>query len=84
MSRVRVSIDALVLRGFPPEDRYRIALGLQRELTRLLSSHDSSRDLGGLASAALMKVPPVPVAPGAKPHSVGAQVARAIGRSLVR
>jgi hypothetical protein len=84
VKRFRVSIDALVLHGFRPEDRYAIAHGFQEELTRLLARPDPSRDPRRLRGAAVMKLPPVSIAGTPKPHSVGVQVARAVGRSLVK
>jgi hypothetical protein len=82
MTRVKLSIDTLVLRGFPREDRHAIARGLREELTRLLSEPGMASDLQRLPGAPLMKLPHITLGPALKPRSVGEHVGRAIGRRL--
>jgi hypothetical protein len=79
---VKVHIEELVLHGFAPGDRHRIASAVESELTRLMSE-------GGLP---LWQQNPPPleriaggtfqVKAGAKPQTAGTEIARAVFRSL--
>ena len=82
MTQIRVSIDALVLKGFRPEDRYAIAAGLEHELARLLgnpefgpmnTTRNRLRDL----NAGTIAIPH-----SARPALVGVAAARQIGIGL--
>jgi hypothetical protein len=81
--RIEVHIEELVLDGFPPGDRYRIAEAIEGELARLLTeqgftgqmqSGDISRLDGGVFD----------IAPGAKADAVGSQIAQNIYGGLTR
>jgi hypothetical protein len=85
MSRVRVTIDKLVLKGFEPDQRQGLAEALQEELSRTLadpamraiwtrSQHMPVMRLGGMRLD--------PGRPGSR--KLGAGIARAIGQGLQR
>ena len=77
---VTLRIEELVLHGFPPGDRYRIADAVERELRRLLTERGVPTEW---ATSALLPVDSVSaggfeLAPGARPDRVGSQIAEAI------
>lgn len=81
--RVVIHIDELVLRGFRPEDRHAIAAGLQAELTHLYAtSPEALQALAGQGGVARLRIGEVPVAAGARPARVGAQLASGIHRGI--
>jgi hypothetical protein len=79
---VALKIDELVLHGFAPGDRHRIAAALRREMTRLITARG--------VPAAWQTNPPVmhghqlTAAHDAKPHEVGAAIARSVYGSTSR
>jgi hypothetical protein len=79
---VDVHIDELVLHGFAPGDRHRIAGAVEIELARLMSEGGqlafpkNPPDLGRINAGAFR------VEAGAKPQAVGTEIARAVFRSL--
>ena len=81
---VKLRINELVLNGFPPQDRQRIAQAVQQELTRLLSR--------GPVPSALTRGGAIPgldggefhVKHGATPEQTGVQVARNLYGGLKR
>ena len=78
---VKVHIEELVLHGFASADRARIAASVQHELARLIGE-------GGLPVGqhplALDRIDggAFKVKPGAKPQATGAEIARAVFRTL--
>ena len=83
MSRIRVTIDRLVLKGFEAGERKALVEGLQGELSRVLA------DPGGRAKWArshrtpLLRLGAMPLEPGLSGgRKSGGGVARAIGRGL--
>ena len=83
MSRVRVTIDELVLRGFEPADRRALVESLQAELSAVLS--DRSARVGWARShrTPLMKLGGMQFEPGpAGSRRFGANLARTIGKGL--
>ena len=75
---IDLHIEELVLRGFAPSNRHRIAESMQRELVRLLAGHglppgcdrnrESSRvDCGAFIARAIEK-----------PESIGARIGQAV------
>ena len=74
---VEVVIDDLVLSGFAPADRDRIAAAASRELERLLEARP---EWAGVPSE--VAVTSLGVGPGASPEVVGAEVARALHGEL--
>lgn len=75
---VTISIEELVLDGFAPGDRHRIAAAVSAELTRLVAERGLPEGLvqgaGGAPSMA------VSMRPEGGPDRAGAEVARAIYR----
>lgn len=73
---VTISIDELVLDGFPPGDRHRIAASVSAELARLVAERGVPAGLAGGGAGA----PDMAVSIGALggPERTGAEVARAI------
>lgn len=79
---VHLHIDELVLHGFAPADRYRIADAVQVELTRLFSEQGVSATLRQGGEASRLKADAVRVTPAMPAAAVGAQVARSVYDSL--
>jgi len=81
---VELHIEELVLHGFAPCDRYRIAEAVERELARWLAEQgvphllSNNVDLVGIDAGAF------DVRPNAKSEMVGAQVAQAIYGGISR
>jgi hypothetical protein len=84
MKRVVVHIDSLVLKGFRHEDRYTIAAALQDELTRVLVAPEAAQQVASLGSVPRLKVGSVNIGADTKPHQVGAETGRAVGKGLIR
>ena len=82
MKRVIVHIDSLVLKGFRHEDRYALAEGLQRELSRLFAEPGVARHLVSRGDSAKVEAGGVRVAPGALPSWIGAQAAHSIAQEI--
>jgi hypothetical protein len=82
---IDLCIEELVLHGFPSSDRFRIGDAVERELLRLI-------DAQGLPPALLRKqlsaerldAGTFKVAHGAKPQTVGTQLARSLHQRLSR
>jgi hypothetical protein len=79
--RVRVTIDRLVLRGFPPEQRDAIAAGLIGEL-QLQFADAAVQGMGGSRSVASLRAEPLRPVRGAEPRRIGAQAGRQLARSI--
>ncbi len=79
---VGVHIEELVLHGFAPSDRHRIAAAVESELTRLMREgglpglRENPPALGRINAGAFK------VKDGAKPQATGTEIARAVFRSL--
>jgi hypothetical protein len=82
MTRVRVHIESLALRGFRHEDRHEIAAGLEAELGRLLASPEMAARLAATDHVARLDAGRLAVAPGSGPRQVGVQSARGIARRI--
>ena len=82
MTRVVFHIDRLVLKGFQPQDRHAIALGLQEELGRAFAAPGAASGLTALGHVSRLQLCGVPVEHGATPRHVGHSVARGIGKEL--
>ena len=82
MSRVQVRIGELVLDGFSPADRFRIAEGVRQELARLILEQGLGRLAGPVASPASVDAGSFPVAPGANAGAIGKRVAQSAHREL--
>lgn len=81
---VELYIEELVLHGFEPKDRYRIARAMEGELRRLFAEHGMppsflrNGEIDHLDSGAFE------VAPKARAQPIGAQVAQTIYGGLSR
>jgi hypothetical protein len=84
MKRVIVHIENLVLKGFRYEDRHAIAAVLQEELTRMLAAPESAQQVASLESVPSLKLGRVNLGAETKPHQVGIQTGRAVGRGLLK
>ena len=82
MKRVVVHIDRLVLKGFHPEDRHAIAVGLQQELGRVFADRDTVLLLSAVGNVSRLQVNGVHIGQGSKPQRVGENVARGIGKEI--
>ena len=78
---VRVTIGALVLRGFPAGERGRLAAGLQRELAALLRDRVHAAPPAPVGHLAVPRVRGT-MTPGATPEATGARAARLVARQL--
>jgi hypothetical protein len=85
MSNIQVTIDRLVLRGFDPADRVAFVRGLKRELGRVLAQPDVRARCIDSQRTPVLRLGTMPLAQGpAGAHKLGAGVARAIGKGMVR
>ena len=84
MRRVVIYIDSLVLKGFRYEDRYTIAAALQDELTRVLAAPEAAQQVASLGSVPRLRLGSVDLGADAKPHQVGAETGRVVGKGLIR
>jgi hypothetical protein len=83
MSRVRVTIDQLVLKGLEPADRKALVEGLQAELSQVLSNPSGRAEWARSHRTPVMKLGRMPFEAGpAGGRKFGASVARAIGKGL--
>lgn len=81
---IELHIEELVLHGFAPGDRHRIAGALELELTRLLTEQGLPAALQGGGELERLDGGVITVRPGGRPEELGAQVARSVyGRSEV-
>ncbi len=79
---IELHIEELVLHGFSPADRYRIAEAVERELARYFSEQGISPALLAGGAIAHIDAGAFQMQPGARPDAIGAQVARAVHRGL--
>lgn len=77
---VELHVESLVLHGFSPLERYRVAEAVRLELARLL--REGGLPLGRAGDVARLDAGAFTVAAGAGAEQVGAQVARAVYRGL--
>ena len=83
MSRVRVTIDRLVLKGLEPADRKALVEGLQAELSHVLSDRAPRATWAQSHRTPVLKLGRMPWEAGAAgDRKFGMQVARAVGRGL--
>lgn len=79
---VKVHIEELVLHGFAPGDRYRIASAVERELARLMGEGGLPGSPGNPLTLGRINGGAFKVTAGAKPQAAGTEIARAVFRSL--
>ncbi len=83
VSRINLTIDQLVLRGFEPADRKALAEGLQSELSRVLADPASRADWARSHRTPVLRLGSMRIESGsAGARKFGTGVARAIGRGL--
>jgi hypothetical protein len=83
MSRIRVTIDQLVLNGFEPGERQALVDGLRAELTRVLADPRSASEWARPQRTDVLRLPGIAAEGGpAGRRSFGRQLGRAIERSL--
>jgi hypothetical protein len=75
---VRVHIEALVLHGFAPGERYAIGDAVHQELTRLLAEQGVPPALARGGETERIDAGSFAIAPGRRARAIGAQVAQAI------
>jgi hypothetical protein len=83
MSRINLTIDRIVLRGFDPNDRRALLEGLQTELSRLLADPAIRATWGSSHRTPVLNLGrmTVPTGPSGS-RNFGARVAGAIGKGL--
>jgi hypothetical protein len=81
MSRIRVSIDRLVLRGLDPGQQAALTAGLRHELSRLLT--DGSKDAAWTQAqrTPVVRLGRMPLEPG---RSGGKKLGTGLGRCIAR
>jgi hypothetical protein len=83
MSRVRISIDRLVLKGFDPAQSKALTEGLQAELSRALADPGTRAHWAQSRRTPVMRVGQLSFGPGLSgARKLGAGVGRAIGRGV--
>jgi hypothetical protein len=81
MSRIRLTIDRLALKGFDPAEKAALVDGLRTELERVLANRNARAQWKARRTPVIrLNVPSPSGPPGRK--ALGAAVARAIGRSV--
>ena len=83
MSRIRVTIDRLMLKGVEPGNHKALVEGLQTELSRVLADPAARAALANSRRTPVLRLGRMPLQPGPSGgRSFGQGLARAIGRSL--
>ena len=83
MSRIRVTIDELVLKGIAAGDRNALVDGLRSELARVLSDPATSTEWATTHCTPVLRLGQLPLASGPSGgRTFGKRMARAIGRGL--
>ena len=75
---VELHIEELVLHGFAPGDRHRIADAVERELARLFAEQGVPRALQSGFESPRLDAGSFNFAPDSRAETIGAEVARAI------
>jgi hypothetical protein len=83
MSRIKLTIDRLVLTGFDPADRNALAEGLQGELSRLLADPVTDAASAQSRRTPVVRLGRMPLDPGPSGgRKLGHTIARGIGKGL--
>jgi hypothetical protein len=83
VSRINLTIDRIVLRGFDPGVRKAVTEGLRAELSRVLADPAGRASLGQSRRTPVLKLGSVPVSPGQSGGRVlGTRIGGAIGKGL--
>lgn len=76
--RIELSIEELVLHGFPHRERYLISAAIERELTRLLAERGASQSFAHDREIDFLPGSTFHFGSGAKPATIGTQVAQVV------
>ena len=83
MSRISLTIEKLVLRGFEPADRTALTEGLQQELLRMLAGPATRATAARSHRTPVLKLDPMTFSLGPSgSRNFGTRVAQAIGKGL--
>ena len=83
MSRIRLNIDRLVLRGFEPAEARALAEELQAQLSQVLADPATRTEWARPRRTPVLKLGRMPLPAGTSGASkLGKQVAHAVGRGL--
>lgn len=83
MSRIRVSIERVVLKGMEPAAQRAFVASLEKELHRILAERAGREAWARSRRMPVLRLPRVALEPGtAGAGKLGGQVARGIGRGL--
>jgi hypothetical protein len=83
MSRITLSIDRIVLKGFDPSDRNALMQGLRAELSRMLADPATRADWARSHRTPVLRLGGMPFESGpAGGRKFGGAVGRAIGKGL--
>jgi hypothetical protein len=81
-SPIELSIEALVLRNLPHEQRYQIAASVERTLLRLVSEQGLPPSLAQGSYIPRLTIDQFPLIAGASADAIGEQIAQAIYSKL--
>jgi hypothetical protein len=81
---IELHIEQLTLHGFAPADRDRIGAAIQAELARLIAERGAPSSLLTGGAVERLDGGAFQLAPGARPESIGGQVASAVYGRLER
>ncbi len=81
-NNIELYIDKLVLHGFSPCDRYRIAEAVELELTRLFTEQGISPSMEKGGELSRLDGGSFNVAPNSKANTIGSQVAQSVHSNL--
>jgi hypothetical protein len=85
MSRIRLNIDRLVLRGFQPWEAKTLSEALQSQLSEVLSDRATQADWAHPCRTQVLKLGRMPLESGTiGARAFGQQMAWAVGRGLKR
>jgi hypothetical protein len=81
-TNIELHIEELVLHGFEPGDRHRIADAVERELDRLFTQQGAQSQLALSNEIGHLDAGAFEVTAGSRPEMIGAQVAQALYRRV--
>lgn len=79
---VELHIEELMLRGFPPSDRFHISEALQQELMRLITEQGLPGLMSNPVNMERLDGGTSKIATGAKPQAIGALLAQRLHQQL--
>ena len=83
MTRIRVSIGALVLKGFRLEDRNAMASGLSQELAHRFADPQLAHRMTVVGDVRQLRAGTIAIKRGSSPQRIGAAAARQISKGLL-